>query len=86
MAAHAGTARTDGGPPGAADPAPSSFEYRSRLKVLGLPLVHVVRGIDPKARFLAVAVNGSVVRRADWSDITLTAGDAVEIVRPFQGG
>jgi hypothetical protein len=25
----------------------SSFEYRSRLKVGGLPLVHVVRGIDP---------------------------------------
>jgi len=44
------------------------------------------RGIDPKARFLAVAVNGTVVRRAEWSGIALTAGDAVEIVRPFQGG
>ena len=31
------------------DHAPSSFEYRSRLKVFGLPLVHVVRGIDPPA-------------------------------------
>ncbi len=29
--------------------APSSFEYRSRLKVFGLPLVHVVRGIDPSS-------------------------------------
>jgi sulfur carrier protein len=46
----------------------------------------VERGIDPKARFLAVAVNGTVVRRADWSGVALTAGDAVEIVRPFQGG
>jgi sulfur carrier protein len=46
----------------------------------------VERGIDPKARFLAVAVNGSVVRRAEWPGIALTAGDAVEIVRPFQGG
>jgi hypothetical protein len=27
--------------------APASFEYRSRLKVAGLPLVHVVHGIDP---------------------------------------
>jgi sulfur carrier protein len=46
----------------------------------------VERGIDPKARFLAVALNGSVVRRAEWPGIALTAGDAVEIVRPFQGG
>ena len=51
MAAQAGTARTDGGPAGPADSsrAPSSFEYRSRLKVFGLPLVHVVRGIDPSS-------------------------------------
>lgn len=44
------------------------------------------RGIDPNARFLAVAVNGAVVRRADWAAAALSSGDAVEIVRPFQGG
>ena len=44
------------------------------------------RGIDPNARFLAVAVNGAVVRRAEWAAAALAAGDAVEIVRPFQGG
>jgi sulfur carrier protein len=44
------------------------------------------RGIDPSARFLAVAVNGAVVRRAVWDDAALNAGDAVEIVRPLQGG
>jgi sulfur carrier protein len=44
------------------------------------------RGIDPAARFLAVAVNGAVVRRATWDDAALQAGDAVEIVRPLQGG
>jgi hypothetical protein len=52
MAAQAGSARTEGGPASpveAADHAPSSFEYRSRLKVFGLPLVHVVRGIDPSS-------------------------------------
>ena len=32
-----------------ADVAPASFEYRSRLKVMGLPLVHIVRGIDPSS-------------------------------------
>ena len=44
------------------------------------------RGIDPAARFLAVAVNGAVVRRTSWDETVLTAGDAVEIVRPLQGG
>lgn len=44
------------------------------------------RGIDPSARFLAVAINGAVVRRAEWSAARLAAGDQVEIVRPLQGG
>jgi sulfur carrier protein len=44
------------------------------------------RGIDPAARFLAVAVNGAVVRRATWKEAALQTGDAVEIVRPLQGG
>jgi len=44
------------------------------------------RGIDPTTRFLAVAVNGEVVRRAEWPAAPLNAGDAVEIVRPLQGG
>jgi len=44
------------------------------------------RGIDPGARFLAVAVNGAVVRRPVWDAVALNPGDAVEIVRPLQGG
>src|SRR3954468_998110 len=48
MAAQAGSARTDGESE-PTEEAPSSFEYRSRLKVFGLPLVHVVRGIDPSS-------------------------------------
>lgn len=44
------------------------------------------RGIDPSARFLAVAINGSVVRRSEWSSKSLGADDDVEIVRPFSGG
>jgi sulfur carrier protein len=46
----------------------------------------IARGIDPSARFLAVAVNGTVVRRAEWVESPLAAGDQVEIVRPLQGG
>jgi sulfur carrier protein len=44
------------------------------------------RGIDPAARFLAVAINGAVVRRNTWDEAALNPGDAVEIVRPLQGG
>ena len=44
------------------------------------------RGIDAKARFLAVAVNGAVVRRAEWPAQALSPGDRIEIVRPLQGG
>ncbi|MGH7046280.1 MAG: sulfur carrier protein ThiS [Stellaceae bacterium] len=44
------------------------------------------RGIDPGARFLAVAVNGAVVCRADWPAAALNPDDVIEIVRPLQGG
>jgi sulfur carrier protein len=45
-----------------------------------------VRGIDRGARFVAVAVNGCVVRRSEWSSKPLGPDDNVEIVRPFSGG
>lgn len=46
----------------------------------------VARGVDPSARFLAIAVNGTVVRRVEWPSRPLSPGDDVEIVRPFSGG
>jgi sulfur carrier protein len=46
----------------------------------------VARGVDPTARFLAIAVNGAVVRRLDWPARSLSPGDDVEIVRPLSGG
>ena len=44
------------------------------------------RGIGPDTAAVAVALNGAVVRRAQWAETPLRAGDALEIVRPFQGG
>jgi sulfur carrier protein len=44
------------------------------------------RGIDTTARYLAIAVNGAVVRRAEWLARPLLPGDNVEIVRPLSGG
>jgi sulfur carrier protein len=46
----------------------------------------VARGVDPGSRFLAIAVNGIVVRRSEWPSRPLSPGDDVEIVRPFSGG
>ena len=41
-------------------------------------------GVDPK--IIAVAHNGTVLRRDEFPGITLQAGDEVEIVRPVGGG
>jgi len=41
---------------------------------------------DTQGRGVAVALNGAVVRRADWAATPLKAGDVIEIVRAMQGG
>ncbi|MFO7314182.1 sulfur carrier protein ThiS [Rhodothermus marinus] len=43
--------------------------------------------IDPEtARGIAVAVNEEVVRRSQWAELRLQAGDRVEVVTARQGG
>lgn len=44
------------------------------------------RGIPPGTRGVAVALNGTVLRAAEWAGTPIGPGDTVEIVRPFQGG
>lgn len=44
------------------------------------------QAMDPDKKGLAVAVNGMLIRRADWSRFQLSPGDRVEIVEPLQGG
>jgi sulfur carrier protein len=43
-------------------------------------------GLDGERRGVAVAVDGEVVRNADWEDTPLTERQAVEVVRAVQGG
>ena len=43
-------------------------------------------GVDDSAPFLAVALNGAVVPRREWNSLRLSAGDAIEIVKPVSGG
>ena len=45
-----------------------------------------LEGVDAQARFVAVAVNGAVVPRHEWSMARIAAGDDVEIVKPVSGG
>jgi sulfur carrier protein len=44
------------------------------------------RDIAPDGRGVAVAINGAVVRRADWATTALNPDDTVAIVRAMQGG
>ena len=43
-------------------------------------------GIDGERRGVAVAVDGEVVRRADWDRTPVAERQAVEVVRAVQGG
>ena len=43
-------------------------------------------GLDPARRGIAVAVNGAVVPRREWSRHAIREGDLIEIVKPFAGG
>jgi sulfur carrier protein len=56
------------------------------VAVMTISELLAARSVDPAAKFLAVAVNGAVVRRAEWLSTPLRSGDNVEIVRPFSGG
>ena len=42
--------------------------------------------ITPSAKFVAVAINGSVIPRPSWSITKVKTGDSVEIVQPAPGG
>jgi sulfur carrier protein len=42
--------------------------------------------IDPAVRGVAVAVNGVVAPKGAWETTALSAGDEIEIVKPFKGG
>jgi sulfur carrier protein len=57
---------------------PVSME-RATLDQLVAARVHETRGV-------AVAINGAVVQRSEWSKTRLRAGDQVEIIKVMVGG
>ena len=52
----------------------------------GLSLARLVEELRLAPERLAVELNRTVVRRADWPDIKLSEGDRVEIVHFVGGG
>ena len=46
----------------------------------------ITESINPTAKFVAVAINGSVIPRQSWSVTKVKTGDSVEIVQPAPGG
>jgi sulfur carrier protein len=56
------------------------------LTVATLSALLQEKAVDVGQRGIAVALNGSVVPRADWPATRLNPGDNIEIVRARQGG
>ena len=50
------------------------------------PLLRFLEERSVNTQFIAVAYNGTVLRREEFTTITLSQGDVVEIVRPVGGG
>ena len=46
----------------------------------------MTESINPTAKFVAVAINGSVIPRQSWSVTKVKTGDSVEIVQLAPGG
>ena len=49
-------------------------------------LVEYLDSLNVNRRFIAVAYNGTVVRRSELDTVTLKDGDRLEIVRAVGGG
>jgi sulfur carrier protein len=52
----------------------------------GTTLADLVRSLGADPTGCAVAANGEVVPRSDWSDRAVGVGDAVEVLTAVQGG
>lgn len=67
---------------------PITLNGEDREVPLGFAVPDLLRhtGVDPEQPGIAVAVNGTVVRRADWPGTPVEEGDKVEVITATQGG
>ena len=59
---------------------------KSRQMEKATALQQFLKDHGVNSQFVAVAYNGTVLRREEFSTITLDEGDVVEVVRPVGGG
>ena len=52
----------------------------------GATVASVVETVTEAPSGVAVALNGEIVRRADWATTTMSAGDRLEVLTAVQGG
>lgn len=52
----------------------------------GATVADALAAIEAPPRGIAVALDGEVVPRADWSETVLPAGGSVEVLTAVQGG
>ena len=50
------------------------------------PLMTYLESLGVNVQRVAVALNGTVLQRSRYDEITLNDGDVVEVVRPVGGG
>lgn len=67
---------------------PITVNGEARETSAGLALPGLLRriGVDPEQAGIAVAINGAVVRRAEWAETPVDAGDEIEVITATQGG
>ncbi|MBI4299223.1 MAG: sulfur carrier protein ThiS [Chloroflexi bacterium] len=51
-----------------------------------MSLISYLQSLGVSLKFIAVAYNGTVLRREEFSSVILGDGDVLEIVRPVGGG
>ncbi|MEV6845604.1 sulfur carrier protein ThiS [Actinoplanes sp. NPDC051411] len=59
---------------------------QERSVFVNLSVDDLVTSLAAARRGVAVAVNGTVVPRSSWAEVTLADGDTVEVLTAAQGG
>ncbi|WP_117215452.1 sulfur carrier protein ThiS [Allorhizocola rhizosphaerae] len=62
------------------------FNDAPRQLATGETVAELLQELVLPPRGIAVAVNGEVVRRADWASHALSDGDRVDVLTASQGG
>jgi len=57
-----------------------------QLDAKDLSIEALLADLAIETRGVAVAINGEIVRRGEWTSVTIVSGDRVEIVSAAAGG